>query len=73
LKSTRRRTIHEVGITDLLDMARLEDCLPQRRALLCVQPARIDWSDRLSDAVERALPAASRQARQLLQRWKQAS
>jgi len=73
LKSTRRRTIHEVGIIDLLDMARLEDCLPRRRALLCVQPARIDWSDRLSDAVERALPAASRQARQLLQRWKQAS
>jgi len=69
LKSTRRRTVHDVGIIDLLDMARLEDCLPRRRALLCMQPDRIDWNDSLSDAVERALPTASRQARELLQRW----
>ncbi len=42
--SVRRRTVHEVGLIDLLDMARLQGCLPSRRALLCIQPARIDWS-----------------------------
>jgi hydrogenase maturation protease len=32
LSSARRRTVHEVGLIDLLDMARLRDCLPHRRA-----------------------------------------
>ncbi len=45
LKSVRRRTVHEVGLIDLLDMARLGECLPSRRALLCIQPGRIDWGE----------------------------
>ena len=69
LRSTRRRTVHEVGLIDLLDMARLRDCLPPRRALLCIQPGRIDWSEQLSAPVAAALPEAARQAAALLQRW----
>ena len=69
LASTRRRTVHEVGLIDLLDMARLQQCLPRRRALLCIQPARIAWSEALSAPVAQALPEASRQARALLRRW----
>jgi hydrogenase maturation protease len=70
LSSARRRTVHEVGLIDLLDMARLRDCLPHRRALLCIQPYRIDWSERLSRPVADALPEAARQAAALLERWK---
>jgi hydrogenase maturation protease len=70
LKTTRRRTVHEVGLIDLLDMARLRDCLPARRALLCIQPGRIDWSEQLSTPVAAALPEAARQASALLQRWR---
>jgi hydrogenase maturation protease len=69
LRRTRRRTVHEVGLIDLLDMARLEGCLPRRRALLCIQPYRIDWSDSLSAPVAQLLPEAARQALQLLRRW----
>jgi hydrogenase maturation protease len=69
LSSARRRTVHEVGLIDLLDMARLRDCLPRRRALLCIQPGRIDWSEELSAPVADALPEAARQAAALLQRW----
>ena len=69
LTSARRRTVHEVGLIDLLDMARLQDCLPRRRALLCIQPGRIDWSETLSAPVAEALPEAARQAQALLQRW----
>jgi hydrogenase maturation protease len=69
LRSGRRRTVHEVGITDLLDMARLSDCLPERRALLCIQPGCIDWGEVLSVPVEAALPGAALQARRLLDRW----
>jgi len=69
LKSTRRRTVHEIGLIDLLDMARIEDSLPERRALLCIQPAHIGWSEKLSPSVFRALDDAADQARNVLQRW----
>lgn len=72
LMSRRRRTVHEVGLIDLLDMARLQDCLPHRRALLCIQPERIEWSDMLSAPVAEALPEAARQATDLLRRWQSA-
>jgi hydrogenase maturation protease len=69
LMSARRRTVHEVGLIDLLDMARLQGCLPNRRALLCIQPHRIDWSEDLSTPVAKAMPAAVKQAKALLWRW----
>jgi hydrogenase maturation protease len=69
LQGGRRRTVHEVGIVDLLDMARLRGCLPQRRALLCLQPDCIAWGEALSPAVQEALPEAATVARGLLRRW----
>jgi hydrogenase maturation protease len=69
LKTSRRRTVHEVGLIDLLDMARLQDCLPGQRALLCIQPGRIDWCETLSAPVAHAMIEAARQARLTLQRW----
>ena len=69
LTSARRRTVHEVGLIDLLDMARLQGCLPTRRALLCIQPHRIDWSEALSTPVAEAMPVAVKQAKALLWRW----
>lgn len=69
LMSPRRRTVHEMGLNDLLDMARLRDCLPDHRALLCIQPGVIDWSETLSPGVEVALAQAAVQARALLDRW----
>jgi len=72
LKSSRRRTVHEVGLIDLLDIARLQGCLPSRRALLCIQPARIEWCEALSLPVAEAMTEAARQARLTLQSWKPA-
>lgn len=69
LKGARRRTVHEIGLMDLLDMARLEACLPQRRALLCVQPGPIRWNHALSPPVAAALPTAGRLAVAQLERW----
>jgi hydrogenase maturation protease len=70
LKTSRRRTVHEMGLIDLLDMARLLDCLPGQRALLCIQPGCIDWCETLSAPVAEAMPEAARQARVMLQRWR---
>jgi hydrogenase maturation protease len=69
LARTRRRTVHEVGLVDLLEMARIRNCLPARRALLCIQPAVIDWNESLSPPVEAALTDASSHACALLSRW----
>jgi hydrogenase maturation protease len=72
LASSRRRTVHEVGLCDLLDMARLLDCLPRRRALLCIQPAQVGWSESLSASVSAALDQATADAVDILARWEQA-
>jgi hydrogenase maturation protease len=69
LATACRRTVHEIGLIDLLHMARLQGSLPPRRALLCIQPAHIEWSAALSEPVLQAFPDAIRQAQALLARW----
>lgn len=64
-----RRSVHEVGLKDLIDIARLTDCLPARRALVGIQPRQIDWGERPTEAVERAIPVAAAEVVSLLQRW----
>ncbi len=55
-----RCSVHEVGMRDLLDAARLTGCLPGRRVLVGVQPERVGWGEALSAPVESAIPAADR-------------
>ena len=62
-------SVHEAGLAELLDMARLLGCLPDRRALLGVQPRTIAWGDALSPPLARSLPEAGRRARALLEEW----
>jgi hydrogenase maturation protease len=69
LHGARPRTMHEIGLMDLIDMARLEACLPPQRALLCVQPGTIGWTHALSAPVAAALPAAVQLAAAQLKRW----
>ena len=65
-------SVHEVSLSDLLDMARLTDSLPARRALIGIEPALVDWGDGLTPEVEAALPKALEQVRRLLARWDRA-
>lgn len=66
---TARCSVHEVGIRDLLDLARLTGTLPPRRAFVGIQPAETGWGDSLSAPVAAALPGAARLARGLLSSW----
>jgi len=70
---TARCSVHEVGMRDLLDMARLTESLPARRAFLGVEPAETGWGEALSPQVEAAVPAAARLARRTLEAWQDAS
>jgi len=71
LSGFRRRPVHEAGLVDLMDIARTLRCVPEQRALLCIQPQRVDWSMTLSDPVENALPPAVTAVRTLLRRWRE--
>ncbi len=68
--SRRKRSVHEVGLIDLLMIARLADHLPARRALIGIQPQEIDWGEHPSPAVAAALPQVCAQALQLIEAWR---
>ena len=70
---TRKRSAHEVGLLDLLDMARLTGDLPSQRALVAVQPASLDWGTRPTAAVAAAIPRAGQAVLDLLRRWRDTS
>jgi len=68
---TARCSVHEVGVRDLLDVARLTGHLPDRRAFVGVQPLETGWGDSLSDPVAAALPGAVSDAHAILARWRE--
>ncbi len=65
-----RRSPHEVGLLDLLDIARLTDALPARRALIGIQPENMDWNMQPSETVNNALQHAVAAAVALLTDWR---
>jgi hydrogenase maturation protease len=68
--SRNAKSVHEVSLADLLDMARLTDSLPPRRALIGIEPATVDWGDALTPAVADAVPVAVAAVAQLLADWR---
>lgn len=70
LGASRPLSVHEVSLLDLLAVVHLAGKLPQRRALVGIQPASLDWGDAPSPAVRAALPRACEQVRALIERWR---
>jgi len=66
---TCKRSVHEVGLLDLLDIARLTGHLPQRRALIGIQPQTMGWGMQASASVRAALPQAVDTALELFNKW----
>lgn len=64
-----KRSVHEVGFADLMDIARLQDCLPGNRALIGIQPGDFGWGDRPGEVVAAAIPRAADFAMDLLEKW----
>jgi hydrogenase maturation protease len=65
----RGRSVHEVGVADLLDMARLSDRLPARRALVGIEPGAVEWGVECTPAVSSAVPIAVARVLELFARW----
>lgn len=66
-----RRSVHEVGFADLIDIARLEGTLPRHYALIGIQPEQLGWGEAPGAAVTRAIPEAAERAAALVEKWKQ--
>lgn len=64
-----RKSVHEVGLGDLLDIARLEGHYPKRRALVGIEPFSLAWGETLSPVVESSVPSAMDAVMQLIQQW----
>lgn len=71
VRNNKCSSVHEVSLSELLDMARLLDTLPRQRALIGVQPEIIDWADQPSDSVKKAIPLMCEEAQTLLEVWHQ--
>ena len=64
-----KRSVHEIGLLDLLDISRLTDNLPTRRALVAIQPDVIDWGEYPTDRVAAAIPLVVDKVLALMEQW----
>lgn len=65
-----KRSAHEVGLLDLMDIARITDHLPVNRALIGIQPEYMGWGMEPTTKVKSALSLAVGEAVRLVERWR---
>ena len=63
------RSVHEINLGDLLELARLRRRLPPRRALVGIQPGCLDWGIQPSPPVSLAVDEACDRVEALLGEW----
>jgi hydrogenase maturation protease len=68
--SGNRSSVHEVSLTDLLDIARLSECLPQQRCLVGIEPASLDWGEKPSDTVNSTIELGISEILSILEKWR---
>jgi hydrogenase maturation protease len=67
--STTKRSAHTIGLTDLIDIARLTNSLPTKRAFIGIQPGKIGWGNQPSSQVNQAIPKAATYIIELANLW----
>ena len=70
LGSSRKHSVHEVSLLDLLAVVLLAGRLPERRALVGIQPHTLDWGPDPSLLVQQAIPVTCTLVHDLIQRWR---
>ncbi len=63
-------SVHEVGLSDLMDALRLRGDLPEKRALIGIEPEDMDWGTEPTTVVTAALPEAAECAHELVRNWR---
>ncbi len=62
-------SVHELGLSDILDALRLCDDLPANRALVGIEPEQMDWGTEPTEKVAAAIPGAAERIRALVPDW----
>lgn len=62
-------SVHEVSLAELMDIARLTDRLPARRALIGIQPQLVDWADKPTPEILEGINVACNKTHSLLEAW----
>ena len=63
-------SVHEVGLSDLMDALRLSGQLPEKRALIGIEPEDMDWGTEPTATVAAAIPEAAARTRDLVREWR---
>lgn len=66
----QRGSVHEVGLSDLMDALRLRGELPEHRALIGIEPADMNWGTEPTEPVAEAVPRAAAAAHDLVCQWR---
>ena len=66
----QKGSVHEVGLSDLMDALRLRGELPCHRALIGIEPADMDWGTEPTEPVAAAVPEAVALAEDLVRSWR---
>lgn len=69
LMSKRRSSVHEVSLNDLMSIACLAGHWPEKRALVAIQPEKVDWGEAPTLQVQSAIPEACSRIEALLKDW----
>lgn len=65
-----KKSVHEVGLYDLMAIAALAGRLPERRALIGIQPHEFGWGDAPSARGAEGIGRACAQAQAIIERWR---
>jgi len=63
-------SVHEVGLSDLMDALRLSGQLPDNRALIGIEPKDMDWGTEPTPTVAAAIPEAAALTHNLVREWR---
>lgn len=66
-----RQSVHEVGLMDLLDIARLSSTYPDNRALIGIEPGSLGWGEWPTAEVQTAVVPAAEAVLALHQQWQE--
>ncbi|MCU7845804.1 MAG: HyaD/HybD family hydrogenase maturation endopeptidase [Candidatus Thiodiazotropha sp. (ex Monitilora ramsayi)] len=67
--SGNRSSVHEVSLTDLMDIARLSESLPQQRCLIGIEPESVDWGEAPTQKVDAAIKLGIQEILSILNTW----
>ncbi len=68
----RGRNPHDIGLDDLMDGLRLREAVPERRALIGIQPKSLQVGEFLNPEIAAAIPKAGQMILDLVAGWKAA-